>query len=284
MIKWLCKIFTYFYVFLSPLVLFAKTEENWIFLISPMTSPVSTLTKFQPLAKYIEHRTGHKIIVKQRKTYKEINDLLKENKAHFAYVCTGGYLRGRHDFNLELLTIPVINGKKTYQAYIIVHYKSPYEKIEDLEGTIFAFTDPLSLTGHLFIKAYLKQRKQKPEEYFKKFFFTGSHEKSIEAVALGLAQGATIDGLVYEEMMRYDNPYVKMVKVIFKSQEFGMPPFVVSASLSQRDKIRLLRLLLNMHKDPEGRGVLKKIGIDRFDPPDHSLYRTAWEIINKAEK
>lgn len=105
----------------------------------------------------------------------------------------------------------------------------------------------------------------------------------MEPVALGLAQGATIDGLVYKKMMEYDNPYAKKVKLIYRSQEFGMPPFVVSASLSLRDKIRLLRLLLNMHKDPEGKEVLKNIGIDRFDSPDHSLYRTAREFVNKAE-
>ncbi|MCS7199671.1 MAG: phosphate/phosphite/phosphonate ABC transporter substrate-binding protein [Caldimicrobium sp.] len=270
-------------LFLLSFLATAEAKEELIFLISPMTSPISTLTKFHPLVDYLEKRLGKRIKLKQKKTYKAVNELLKEGKAHFAHLCTGGYLMGRKEFNIELLAIPVIKGKKTYRAYIITHQKASYRSIEDLKGTVFAFTDPLSLTGHLFIKAYLKQRAQKPEEYFKKFFFTGSHEKSIEAVALGLAQGATIDGLVYEEMMEYDNPYAKRVKVIYKSQEFGMPPFVVSASLSQRDKIRLLRLLLNMHKDPEGKEVLKKIGIDRFDPPDHSLYRTAWEVINKAE-
>ncbi|MCS7150599.1 MAG: phosphate/phosphite/phosphonate ABC transporter substrate-binding protein [Caldimicrobium sp.] len=270
-------------LFLLSFFATAEAKDELTFLISPMTSPISTLTKFHPLVDYLEKRLGKKIKLKQKKTYKAVNELLMQGKAHFAYLCTGGYLMGRKEFNIELLAIPVIKGKKTYRAYIITHQKSSYRSIEDLKGTVFAFTDPLSLTGHLFVKAYLKQRAQRPEGYFKKFFFTGSHEKSIEAVALGLAQGATIDGLVYEEMMEYDNPYAKRVKVIYKSQEFGMPPFVVSASLSQRDKMRLLRLLLNMHKDPEGKEVLNKIGIDRFDPPDHSLYRTAWEVIDKAE-
>lgn len=90
-----------------------RAEEPLIFLISPMTSPVSTLSKFQPFVRYLENRLGRKILLKQRKTYEEINRLIGENKAHFAYLCTGGYLNGRRLYHLELLAIPVINNKKS---------------------------------------------------------------------------------------------------------------------------------------------------------------------------
>lgn len=162
-------------LFLLSFLATAEAKEELIFLISPMTSPISTLPKFHPFGDYLEKRLGKRIKSKQKETYKAVNELLKEGKAHFAHLCTGGYLMGRREFNIQPLAIPVIKGKKTYRAYIITHQKSSYRSIEDLKETVFALTDPLSLTGHLFIKAYLKQRAQKPEEYFKKIFL---HRKS----------------------------------------------------------------------------------------------------------
>lgn len=255
-------------------------DTTYIFLISPMTSPISTLVKFQPLADYLSRRMNKTIQLKQRKTYKEINELLKENRAHFAYVCTGGYLRGRKDFGLELLAIPVIENKKTYRAYIIVHKDSPFRTVEDLQGTLFAYTDPLSLTGHLYVKYYLRERGREAKDFFRKTFFTGSHEKSIEAVALKLADAASVDSLVFEEWEKKRNPLIKEVRIIHASYEFGMPPIVVASSFPKEEKLKLLKILLNMHKDPEGKKILQQMGIERFDPPDHSLYKMANHIVN----
>ncbi|BAU23737.1 phosphonate ABC transporter substrate-binding protein [Caldimicrobium thiodismutans] len=264
---------------ISFFVSILRAEEQLIFLISPMTSPVSTLSKFQPLAKYLEHRLSKKIVIKQRNNYQKINENLAQNRAHFAYLCTGGYLKGRELYNLEILAIPVINGKKTYQAYVVVHKNSPYQNIEDLKGLTFVFTDPLSLTGHLFIKAYLKKLGASPENFFKKTYFTGSHEKSIEAVARGLADAASIDSLVFEDLKLKGDALIKDLKIIYKSQEFGMPPFVVSPHLSKNEKLKLLQTLLKMNNDPEGKEILRGIGFDRFDPPDHTLYTSAIQIL-----
>lgn len=268
------------------LILFSfnlQAEEHLIFLISPMTSPISTLAKFQLLARYLENRLGNKIIIKQRNSYQKINEELGKRRAHFAYLCTGGYLKGREDFNLELLAIPVINGKKTYQAYVIAHKNSPFQSIEDLKGSTFVFTDPLSLTGHLFMKAYLKKQGISPETFFKKTYFTGSHEKSIEAVAKGLADSASIDSLVFEDLKLKGDPLIKNLKILYKSPDFGMPPFVVSPYLHKSVKLKLLQTLLKMDRDPEGKEVLKGIGFERFDPPEHTLYITTLQLLKSVK-
>lgn len=67
---------------------------------------------------------------------------------------------------------------------------------------------------------------------------------------------------------------------IHASYEFGMPPIVVASSFPKEEKLKLLKILLNMHKDPEGKKILQQMGIERFDPPDHSLYKIANHIVN----
>ncbi|MEF3254093.1 MAG: PhnD/SsuA/transferrin family substrate-binding protein, partial [Deferribacterales bacterium] len=46
------------------------------------------------------------------------------------------------------------------------------------------------------------------------------------------------------------------------SEDFPMPPVVVS--YNYKDKERLRDIFLNMHKDEEGRKILRKINIDKF--------------------
>lgn len=260
----------------------SQAKEPLIFLISPMTSPVSNISKFQPLVNYLEKRLGQKILLKQRKSYQEINELLEKNKAHFAYVCTGGYIHGRKKFRLELLAIPVINGNTFYHAYIIVNKHKGFNSIEDLRGKIFAYTDPLSLSGYFYINSYLRKKGEDPKKFFRKTYFTWSHEKSLEAVAIGLADGASVESLLLDEMIKRKNPLTKEIKIIFKSPPLGIPPFVVSPSFPEGEKLKLLKILLTMDKDPEGKNILQRMGIDKFEKPDHTHYKSAIEIVNSA--
>ncbi len=41
-----------------------------------------------------------------------------------------------------------------------------------------------------------------PGEFFRRTFYTSSHEKSIESVANGLADGAAVDSLIFEDIKR----------------------------------------------------------------------------------
>lgn len=261
---------------------FADTQDLFVFSVSPMVSPVVTASSFSEFISYLADKLGKKVILKQRRKYSEINDLLRTGETSVAFTCTGAYLEGRQGFGLELLVVPVINGKMTYNSYVIVRKGSNITKLEQLRGKTFAFTDPLSLTGRLYITSVLNDKGISTKKYFRKTFYTGGHEKSIEAVARGLADAASIDSLVLDDMKKKGNPYASLVDVIMVSQDFGIPPFVVSPKLKEEDKKIILKILLNMSKDRRGKEILKAIGIDGFVLPDHTKYLSSNEIKKKV--
>ncbi len=242
--------------------------------IAAMTGPEETYKYYKDLNQYIENLLGEKVIIVQRKTYQEVNDLLASNKVDLALVCSGGYVEAKNNNIAELLVVPVINGKVTYQSYLIVPKNSSYEKISDLKGKVFAFTDPLSNTGSLYPKWLIKNMGYTPEEYFSKTFYTHSHDKAIQAVSHGIADGASIDGLIYEYLKNHGSYTVSKVKIIGKSQEFGIPPMVVPSNLNQELKIKLKEILLNMNTDSIGIEILKHLGIDRFKIGNDSMYNS----------
>ena len=256
----------------------AAQEKEIVFAISPMASPVSTLSSYSDFIKYISDRTGKKIAIKQRRKYSEINSLLKEDKAQFALTCTGAFLSGQKEFGLELLVIPVVNGVTSYNSYIIVHRESKAENFEQLKGYVFAFTDPLSFSGRMYPMYVLYNMGVTPEEFFKRTFYTSGHEKSIQSVADGLAEAAAVDSLIFDDMKRMNDPAIKKVKIIMVSPPYGIPPIVIAPFVEKSTRELILNALLAMKNDPEGRKILKKIQVDEYILPDPVIYNNAAKV------
>ena len=259
-------------------------DDHFFFAVSAMVSPAQTLIHFTEFRDYLEEKLGVHVHMKQRRTYEEINNLLKEAKVQMAFTCTGGYLAGRKAFGLNVLAVPVVKKKVSYKSYIIISKDNPAESIEDLQGQTFAFTDPLSLSGRIYPVAAINTLGHTTDSFFKKTFYTGSHDKSIEAVATGLADGAAVDSLIFDSLYTTHNSFARQVHIIDKSEEFGMPPVVVTPSLSKEKKRALLKVLLGMASDPRGQIVLKHLEMDGFSIAAPELYRSAILLVKQMKE
>ncbi len=274
------RIFCFFILILLPTQALSQVDEDqhaghFFFAVSAMASPAQTLVHFAEFRDYLEEKLGTQVHLKQRRTYEEINNLLHEATVQMAFTCTGGYLSGRKAFGLEVLAVPVVKGKTSYQSYIITTKNNPARSLEELQGQVFAFTDPLSLSGRMYPVAAINTLGYTTDSFFKKTFYTESHDKSIEAVATGLADGAAIDSLIFDSLYELPGSFARQVRIIHKSKEFGMPPVVVTPSLDKESKRALLKVLLGMANDPRGQVVLRHLEMDGFAIPTPELYRSA---------
>ncbi len=240
--------------------------------ISAMISPKETFSQYQNLLSYISKKLGMPIELKQRKTYSEINDLLKSNELDFAFICSGAYVRAKKEFPIKLLAIPVVNGKPYYQAFIIVNKNSSIKKFSQLRNKSFAFTDPLSNTGYNYAITLLKKMGETPDKFFSKTIFTYAHDYSIQAVARGIVDGASVDGLIFNYLKKFYPKRVAQVKIIKESKPFGIPPFVYPPGANKQLIAKIRQILLNMNKSKEGKKILSSLMIDKFIEPDVHLY------------
>ena len=258
---------------------YAAQERPLYFAISAMISSKETFSAYQGFLRYLSRYLGREVFLKQRRTYQEVNDLVRFGEVDVAFVCTGGYLEAKENFAAEILVVPVVRGKPYYNAFIIVNVDSPIRSFEGLRGKPFAFVDPLSNTGKLY-PTYLVYRKGETlEGFFSSYFYTYSHDHSIESVAYQLVTGAAVDGLIYEYMRTLHPDVIGKTRVIKTSPDFGIPPIIASQGLRDQGlKEAVIRAFLYMHEDPEGRNVLKQLLIDRFIIPPKGLYRSASEM------
>jgi len=198
---------------------------------------------------------------------------LKEKKLDFAFICTGAYIQEKNELPVELLVVPVVNGRPFYNAYVITNKQRGITTFNDFKGKSFAFTDPLSNTGYLFVVNLLKEKRTSPEKFFSKTIFTYAHDYSIQAVARNIVDGASVDGLVYDFIAHTQPEKLKTVKIIMKSKDYGIPPFVVQKGMNPKLKKKLKNIMLNLHNDPKGKELLKKIMIDKFIEGNDELYK-----------
>jgi len=248
--------------------------------VAAILSPQSTLYTYERLADYLAEKLGRPVELIQRATYAETNELIRTRQVDMAFICTGAYIRGQREFEMDLLAVPEINGKTTYQSYIIVPSTSSVHYWEDLRGKVFAFTDPLSLSGYMAVLALLKSKGENPGQFFSRTLFTYSHDNSIRAVAEGWVDGAAVDSLVYEALTKQDLFYQNRVRVIWKSEPFGSPPVVAPRGLDPALRMKLRSILLEMDQDKKGREILALLGVDRFVPGDDRLYDSARDVLN----
>ena len=111
-----------------------------------------------------------------------VDTLIEHGEVDLAFVCTSAYVAGHDHFGMELLAAPEVDGQQVYYSVLIVPADSPAQEMIDLQGKVFAFTDPMSHSGRVYPTYLLQQLGTTPEEFFSRTFFTYSHDKAIEAV------------------------------------------------------------------------------------------------------
>ncbi|MCF8091585.1 MAG: phosphate/phosphite/phosphonate ABC transporter substrate-binding protein [Desulfotignum sp.] len=240
--------------------------------VAAMVSPKQTLVYYEDLLDYIGEKTGREIELIQRKTYAEVNELFPKNMIDLAFVCSGPYTNGRSSYGFEGLATPVVRGEPYYRSYLIVQKNAPYESLEDLEGKVFAFTDPDSNSGALVPRFWLLQKNRTPADFFDRVTYTYSHDNSILAVARGLVDGAAVDGHIWDYYQAKNPYFTAKTRVIKKSDPYGSPPLVGSAFLDPHLKDDIQQVVLTMHTAEQGRKILNSLMIDRFELPRKAWY------------
>jgi len=232
--------------------------------VSSILSPKETMTVYQPLIDYLEVKLGYPVILLQRKSYREVNDLLQVGAADVAFVCSGGYAAGNESFSMELLAIPTVNNESVYQSYIITDQKTKGDSILDLRGRSFAFTDPMSFSGRIAPVYMLESQGIDSATFFGRTFYTYSHDNAIRAVAEGIADAAAVDSIVFDHTIKSDPNLATKIKIIDKSIRVGIPPVVVNPFLDAALKQRVQTLLLTMNEDEKGQKALQALAYDKF--------------------
>lgn len=222
--------------------------------------------------EYLEAALGTPVEFVQQGTYAQVLDVLRSGQVQFAWIC--GYPYVLHQRELQLVAVPQWRGRPLYQSYLIVDAAGKPATLRELRGRTFAYSDPLSNSGFLYMQHLLRSQGQDPGRFFARSFFTHSHRHVVEAVAEGLAEAGSVDGYVWETLAELHPSLTARTRVIQKSPDFGFPPIVAAAHIGAGELKAFAKALFDMPAHATGRAVLAELRLDRFVTAEPALFRS----------
>lgn len=230
------------------------------------------LDLYERWAAYLGRKVGRRVQFVQRRSYREAMEQIEIGEHDFSWICSFPYAKYRDAKFFGLMAVPVFQGEPMYRSYIIVNKTSSQRTLAELEGRVFAYSDPDSNSGYAVPRQMLNDLGLNPDRFFRKTFFTYSHTETIEAVAERVADGAAVDSYVWEYLNRHEPQYTAKTKVIQQSEKFGFPPLVYRVGIDDELRRRMTDALLGMESDSEGKALLAELMLDRFITAPSSLY------------
>jgi len=204
---------------------------------------------------------GVPVEMEQRRTYKEVTQMLLEGALDAAWLCGYPYLQ--HKDALSLVAVPVWNGKPLYRSYLIVGAQDNATSLDDLRGDIHAFSDPDSNSGFLVTASDLARRGLRVEAFFKRSIFTYGHRNVVRAVSVGLVRSGSVDGYVWEALARVEPEMTARTKVIARSEWLGFPPVCARTDrMMDADVQAFQQAVLNFADTASGRNALNLLQLD----------------------
>ena len=228
--------------------------------------------------EYLEQRLGRPVEFVQRRSYQEISELLLGGELDVAWTC--GFPYAKYRSKLQLVSVPLYRGKPLYRSYLITAAdNTPIQGWQDLAGTVFAYSDPDSNSGHLYPLYRMNQLGIDPQQMFRRTFFAWEHRNVVEAVAAGLADAGAVDGYVWETLAVQHPELTDLTRVVSKSPEFGFPPIVARQSLPRSEFEAVRNVLGSMAGDPAGMALLEQLNLNGFSTQSPSLYDSIYAMM-----
>jgi phosphonate transport system substrate-binding protein len=272
-------------LFIATPPAFAEITSVKMVVTAAMTS-LKGMAVYDEMARYVSRKLGWNVKVISNLPYDQADNMLDKGIIDFGFVCGLPYIHKFAEGKYELIAVPIMSMKKgtfpdakgyedvpgKYYSYTIIRKDSPFKTWADLKGKSYAFSEMGSNSGYNLPRAKLVSLGAKNWKYFSRVVASGSHEESIRLVANGVVDASSVDSLVldYDRMVR--DADALNVRIIEHLGPAGIPPVVISKKADPSIGRAMKEVLLGMHKDPEGKKILDKAMLTRFDPPNDRNY------------
>ena len=245
---------------------------------------------YEEITSYLGKKLNREVTFVTGLSYNTVNEMIDENIIDLAFVCGLPYTMkyDKPDPTVRLLAAPVMRAARyqdrpIYYSDVIVHKNSPFKHFKDLRGAVFVYNDEISNSGYNMPRAHLISLNE-TKGFFGKVLRSGSHEESIRMVAEGKAQASAVDSLVLDYDRLHNPKFVSQVRIIKSLGPAAIPPVVASTALPAKEYRQIQDILLGMSHDPEGREILDKVGVKRFDKVTDDFYDNIRAMRDLAEQ
>jgi phosphonate transport system substrate-binding protein len=176
------------------------------------------------------------------------------------------YTLAHEKLGVEVLARPVaLDNTSTYHGLIFVRKDSGIKSVGGMKGKRFAFVGKSTFAGYLFpIESFRHHGISNSKEYLKESYFTGTHRDTIYDVLEKKADIGAAKNTVFDRLAKVDPRIKDELVVLERSPDVPENAIALREDIGESFRNSLMKALLNMHLDPEGKKVLEQFGAQRF--------------------
>lgn len=241
------------------------------------------LERYRPLAEYLSERTGTEIKLKVLLRYGNIINNFMSEGLDGAFFGSFTYTIAHARLGVKVIARPEdLDGRSTYHGVIFTRRDSGIRTIADMRGKRLAFVDKATTAGYLVPLAYFRTQGIDYRTYLRETYFAGTHENAILDVLDRKADAGAAKNTVFERPIGANRRSVEGLRVVLRSPEVPENALAFKQDLDPALVEKIRSLLLSMHGDPEGAGVLAVFKARRFIATTDADYRPVYRSIREA--
>ena len=195
--------------------------------------------KFGRVAEYLSRRLGVPVRYRPASDYGASVEMFKSGDIQAAWF---GGLTGCQARQAVPGARAIAQGKedRTFYSYFIAHKDTGQHRSDDFPTAIadltFTFGAAKSTSGRLMPEFYIRQHSGKdPRDFFaKQYGFSGSHDKTWEAVQAGRVQAGALSYTTYDKRVKEGKIDPDVCRVIWQTPRYADYNFTVHPVLEER--------------------------------------------------
>jgi phosphonate transport system substrate-binding protein len=257
-----------------------------IFSAAPAENAAIVTERYKDFLAYLSKEVGIPFKLRIASDYAAVIEAQRAEQVHVAYHGPASYARARMTgakitpFAIEVSA----GGVKGYHSVFYVKADSPYKSIQDLKGKNIGLVDPNSTSGNNVPRYALSKMNIKPEDFFGKVIYTGTHINAITALNQGTVDVAAnwwnnetdseLQRMVDKKMVKKED-----FRMIYKSDIIVNSPYTYLDSLPAELKQRIAKAM--MDSPIKAKAAFDKLSDGKNEPfqtVDHAAYEPIVEL------
>ena len=211
-----------------------KKENEVIFGVNPFLEPKTIKKMYVPIIERVCSNIGIKARIIIVKSYDALSEGIEKGIIDIGWFSPFAYVNAHDRIGVKPVVTPIVNGKSSYNGYIIAHKNSSIKNIKDIVGKSFAYVDKKSASGYLYARESIKNSNMNPDNIFSKVVFLGSHDNVIKAVLdKEIDVGATFNEAI--ENFKSKGINIDTLNIISKTED--IPKDALAARIDLSDEL-----------------------------------------------
>jgi len=254
----------------------------YLFGVHPLHNPQHLNEVYHPLVDHVNARLqGGRLELEASRNYATYDEkLLKERRFHFAlpnpYQSVLATKAGYRIFGQ-------MGNNDLFRGIILVRADSGIKEVPDLKGKVVSYPAQTALAATMMPQYYLHTHGIDVRTDIKNIY-VGSQESSIMSVYLGTSTAGATWPVPWRLFEGAHPDIATQLEVRWVTDTLPNNGLVVREDVSPAIADQVIELLFAVWKSDEGRRIMERIGVPRFEPADDATYQPVRDFLLRYQE